>query len=207
MIWTNTTLRRELKGIVKANPDIADVVLFGSIVRGKEKPTDIDVLVLFKSKIAKNKEYLVRKIVERYGKNIAIISKTISTVIESAFDARESILFEGVSLLSGKSLAEEQGFSSWGMFKYHFEGWTKLKKTKFYYALNGRNGKQGAAERHGCIKLSDQILLVPWSHIEPFRLFLEAWQLLHIYIPVLLPFRLARKDLLESVHRDKWRRR
>ncbi|MDP3640002.1 MAG: hypothetical protein Q8R53_02245, partial [Nanoarchaeota archaeon] len=119
-------------------------------------------------------------------------------LLEQTFDARESALFEGVSLITGKNLARRYGFISFGMFKYTFGKWEKLQKTKFYYALNGRKGDEGISQKLECIKLSDRIVLVPLGNIEPFREFLESWKLEYIYIPIIMPERVGQKKILEA---------
>ena len=198
MISNNTRLLKKLKAILATRPETADVILFGSAARGKERPNDIDVLILFKERVNKETEYGIRKELERYCKNVSVISKTELTVLDESFDARESVLFEGRSLITGKKLAEKYGFSSFGMFKYSFSGWDKLKKTKFYHALNGRAGKKGVADLLGCIKVSDSLILAPLEKIDEFREFLDSWKAAYTYIPTLIPGRLGRKKILES---------
>ncbi len=75
--------------------------------------------------------------------------------------------------------------------------WTKLKKTKFYHALNGRDGKEGMLQFLKCIKLSDSTILAPSNNIEPLREFIESWDLDYRYIPMIIPKRLAKKQILE----------
>ena len=87
------------------NTEIIDVILFGSVAREKKNASDTDIVVLFKKKINKNKEYDIRKIIEKYFKNISILSKTKLSIKEQTFDAREGILFEGISLISGKNIS------------------------------------------------------------------------------------------------------
>ena len=195
MILQNIKLKNELNTFVKKHPEIVDLFLFGSVVRGKQNPSDIDILILFKKKVDKNIEYLLRKELEKHAKNISIISKTEKTILDIAFDARESVLFEAKSLLTGKNIAQQYGFSSFGMFKYNFGKWSKLQKTKFYYAFNGR-GKIGIAEKMHAIKLSDSVILVPLEYIEEFRSFLESWKINYLYIPIIIPARLGRKSIL-----------
>lgn len=196
MILQNIKLKNELNALAKNHPKVADIFVFGSVVRGKPNPSDIDILILFKDKVDKNVEYLLRKELEKHAKNISIISKTEKTVLDIAFDARESVLFEAKSLLTEKNIAQQYGFSSFGMFKYNFGKWSKLQKIKFYYALNGR-GKMGIAEKMHAIKLSDSVILVPLEYIEEFRSFLENWKINYIYIPLIIPTRLGRKSILE----------
>ena len=85
-----------------------------------------------------------------------------------------------------------------GMFKYNFNNWNKSKKTKFYYALNGRGENEGIFQKLNCIKLSDQIVLVNLEKIELFRDFLDFWELDYKYIPFVLPTRLSKKNILEK---------
>ena len=40
-------LQKEIKKIFAGNEGIIDIVLFGSVVRGKKYPQDIDLLLLF----------------------------------------------------------------------------------------------------------------------------------------------------------------
>lgn len=187
-------LRNNLKKLIK---DVEDIIIFGSVVRGKNKPQDIDVVVVFKNKVNKDMEYKIRKELEKNYNNISIISKTQKDLLSNAFDAREGILFEGISLLSGEIISNKYGFSSLGMFKYNFKGWDQLRKTKFYYALNGRMGQKGILESLECVKLSDNLILAPLNKIEDVKEFLDSWSIEYKYIPILLPKRLNKKSILE----------
>jgi len=198
MILTNTTLVTSLRKILKTDNKIDDVFVFGSAAREKQKPKDIDILVVFKTKVYVESAYVIRKEIEKHQKPIQVVSKTIKNLTDSSFSARESILFEARSLITGKNLAEEYGFSSLGLFKYSFGDWTKLQKTKFYHALNGRTGKQGVQQILNCIKLSDNLILVPLKHIDEFKEFLDSWNLKYIYSPMLLPKRMNNKTILEE---------
>ena len=196
MILENTRLKKKIKEVLTKNPFIVDVVVFGSSVRGKRKPKDIDLLVVFKDRVIKSVEHDIKKIVETDYKEISIISKTEETLLDNSFDARESFLFEGISLITGDTLGQRYGFFSFGIFRYDFKDWSKLKKTKFYYALNGRGSSEGMFHELDCIKLADNILMVPLIKIELMRDFLDSWNLDYIYIPTLIPERLAKKSII-----------
>ena len=43
---------------------IIDIILFGSVMKGKEKPNDIDILLLTKGKMENDKVYQLRKKIE-----------------------------------------------------------------------------------------------------------------------------------------------
>lgn len=187
-----------MKKIIGQHPDIDDILLFGSVARGKKRPNDTDVLVIFKKTVNKKAEHLIRKELEQHYRNVSILSKTKKTVLDQSFDARESILFEGRSIVTGKNLAELYGFDPVGMFKYDFGKWSKLQKTKFYHALNGRAGEQGMLQKLDSMKLSANLIIAPLGMIEPMREFLESWELKHTYIPLLIPQRMNKKRILEG---------
>jgi predicted nucleotidyltransferase len=195
MILKNTKLKNELKKFVSGK-EIDDILVFGSTIRGKEKPNDLDLLVVFNKKVDKEQEQKIKIILKKHFNNISIISKTKITILDQSFDARESVLFEATSLLTGSNLAKKYGFISFGMFKYDFSTWNKLQKTKFYYALNGRGSAEGIFQKTESIKLSDQIVLVPLDKIELFREFLESWKLDYKYVPMIIPERLGKKRIL-----------
>ena len=88
MILTDTTLKKNLKKIAALHKDIEDIIVFGSLVRGKEKPEDMDILVIFKQSVAKEVEYQIRKEIEKKYNAVSIISKTQTTLFNPAFDAR-----------------------------------------------------------------------------------------------------------------------
>ena len=197
MILKNTKLKNELKKFVSGK-EINDILVFGSTVKGKEKPNDLDILVIFNNKVDKEQEHEIKEILKKYFNNVSIVSKTKNTILEDSFDARESVLFEAISLLTNENLAKKYGFIPFGMFKYNFSNWNKLQKTKFYYALNGRGSAKGIFQQLEGIKLSDQIILIPLDKIELFRDFLESWELDYKYIPMIIPERLGKKKILEN---------
>ena len=102
----------------KKYAEIEDIILFGSFMRGKANPDDIDILVLFKNKVNKDIEYEIKKSLSNIIKNISIISKTAETAKEASFDGREGMLFEGYSLINSRFIASDSGFASFLFFLY-----------------------------------------------------------------------------------------
>ena len=133
MALINIKLRNNLKKIIDSN--IEEILLFGSVAREKDRPNDTDIMIIYKDKINKEIELEIKKEIEKYYKNVVITSKNSNNIFDETFDARENILFEGISLIDNKKIAEKYGFSSIGMFNYETKKLTNLQKTKFYYAL------------------------------------------------------------------------
>ncbi len=172
---------------------VKDVVLFGSLVRGKDAPGDIDVLIVFLDKVNKELEYEFK---QQCPEKVSIISKTASSIYEESFSARESVLFEGYSLVRKRFIASEWGFSSLGLFIYQTRKLANTAKTKFYYALNGRSDSKGISDSLEAIKLSDNILAVPLEKIELAKAFFEYWSVDHTLVQSLLPSRLAKQHII-----------
>lgn len=192
-----TELKRKSKEFHRMHRDaIKDIILFGSAVRGKAHPNDIDVLIIFHKEIDKAIEYAFRK---RMQDRISVVSKTEKTVKEASFDARDGILFEGYSLVASRYIASDFGFSAFGLFIYATNNLSNTVKTRFYYALNGRGSLKGSAEGFNGIKLSDRMMAVPLENIEAAREFFDFWKLEYRYVPILIPERLARKSIIGKV--------
>jgi len=195
-----TQLRKISKTFFKKYKDlISDIILFGSLMRGKTDYRDIDVLIIFRKKIDKDIEYKLKKLFSKIEKKILIISKTERNYKDTSFDGREGVLFEGYSLVNSRPIASDFGFASFGMFLYDTSKLSNTLKTRFYYALNGRKSSKGAIDGIEGIKLSDNILAVPLDRIELAKEFLDYWKLEYRYVPSLIPQRLGRKKILEKV--------
>lgn len=186
-------LRNELK---KFSERVDDIFLFGSVARGKRNPSDTDVLIIFKDVVDKEVERDIRLVLERHTTNISIISKTYKNVFDSSFDARESLLFESVSLLTGQKYSDRFGFSSKVMFKHSVENLSNVERTKFYYALNGRGSSKGIVSTLGVLRLSRGVFLVDLKHSDEFKSFLDSWNIDCTKIPFLIPSRLNKTKFL-----------
>ncbi len=172
---------------------VKDVILFGSLVRGKDRPSDIDILIIFFDKVNKDLEYELR---QQCHPGVSVISKTSDSVCEESFSARESVLFEGYSLVRKRFIASEWGFSSLGLFVYQTRKLANTAKTRFYYALNGRSDSKGILDSLKAIKLSDNILAVPLEKIELAKAFFEYWGVDYTLVQSLIPSRLAKQHII-----------
>lgn len=180
----------------KNKSEIEDIILFGSIMRGKENFSDIDVLIIFKNEVNKNTEYEFKKLFLNH--NLQIISRTESNQKEASFAARDNILFEGYSLIRKTYLASDHGFTSLGIFSYQTKGLSNTQKTRFYYAFNGRNS-EGFAKASNCIKMSDNLIAVRLENIEEVKDFFDYWKIEYKYFSCLIPERMAKSHILSKV--------
>jgi predicted nucleotidyltransferase len=171
--------RRLTSELKKFKSDVIfDIVIYGSVIKGKEKINDIDIAVILSQKTSLNQKLKLAE--ELKGKlefldietDIKVID--ITDLLDPAFIARQAILAEGFSLLNKKFLHEYFGFSVSILFTYSLSDLTYSEKKMFYYALKGRRGQKGLLELKNSKQISNCAIEVPIIHSEEFRnLFME----------------------------------
>lgn len=187
----NTKFRYEVKNFFKKNrQDILDIILFGSSVKGKEKPQDIDILILYKDKKYIDLSYELKKKVGKIGYKVEITDKSYKELFEDSFRAREAVLSEGYSLVYSKFLSEGLGYMNLTLFKYELKGFNKSERMRFYYSLYGRNSQKGMLKELNAIKFSETILLCPIETVERMKEYLNGWKINFIEFPIIIPNRL-----------------
>ena len=59
-------MKFEIIKFYKKNKDIIlDIIIFGSFIKGKENPKDIDILILYKNKKDIEKSYELKKLLKK----------------------------------------------------------------------------------------------------------------------------------------------
>ncbi len=187
----NMDLKSKIKNLPKKDKEkILDIILFGSTVRGKEKPKDVDILLLFKEKEDMTTAYQVKKELEKTKKEVNIITKTYQTIGSKTFPAREAILAEGYSLFNEQGMAQKFGFKNYTLFKYKLKGLNQSERMRFHYSLYGRHREGGMLKTLKLTKFSDTILLSPIEKTEETREYLAHWKIIYTEMPILIPERI-----------------
>lgn len=172
-------LNKEVKGFYSKNrKKVKDIILYGSAVRGKTVPRDIDIMIIFR-KIDK-KEYFelpyeLRKIIEKTGAKTDVKGIEAEEMFSPNLLARQNLLTEGYSLITNKPLREILGFEGHSLFAYRIKNLSHNEKTKFQYALKGRKDKKGIIEELKGNHISAGVVLMPIENSEIFKEFLERW--------------------------------
>jgi predicted nucleotidyltransferase len=176
------SLKSLSKKFAKEN-NIFDIVIYGSYVKSSENPNDTDILLIFLN--AKLDEQL--KIAQKFKqeikdkvKNPDIKTITLAELFDSNFLARQGILAEGYSLLHSISFAERLGFSGHVIFTYNLKNLNHNTKTKFTYALIGRNSK-GILKLINAESLGKGVVSVPIQKSRIFEDFLKEWKVNYKY--------------------------
>ena len=183
-----------LKQLVKAcqwifkenREQLDDIIVFGSMMKGKEKAADIDILVLFKEKINKQVEGELRK---RLEEGADVNSLTKAEFESEGFIAKEGIFLEGYSLVHDRSISGSMGFASVAFIKYDLKNIIGSKRIRFYYALHGRGGK-GFLKEIGGHRFSENVIVCDYAVVEKTKPFFETWDMEYSVIPALIPARL-----------------
>jgi len=185
----NTKYLNKIAKFYKKNKsEIHDIVLFGSSVKGKYKPKDVDIILVFKNKENLDLEYEFRKIIKDL--NPEVVSKTKESVFSPNFKARESYFLEGYSLVSNEKISEKYGFFSSVLFKYSLKNKSKSQRMLFYYALYGRGAQKGIIKEYDLVKFSESTILCPVEKSENLKAFFLQWEIEYNEFPVLMPLRI-----------------
>ena len=188
----NRELLSSLRTFVKkCRKEVLDVIIFGSVSRGKRKPADIDILLLFKEKEDRELEYILRKDLEKTtGLKIQITTRTYDNLFSAGFLPREFILSEGYSIKLKVSLSKAFGYKSYILFNYKLRKFSPTKRTRFHYALYGRLRSKGIMHELGGVKISTAVL-IPTENSERFSDFMNLWEVDFKKTPILIPERVV----------------
>jgi predicted nucleotidyltransferase len=165
-------LKEKLKGI--GSTEIADIFVFGSAVKGKEFPGDVDLCVVFRKK-------LVAEIVSEIEKRLKGINAHISFLSTDDFFKKphslaKTIFVEGVSVFSRKPFIQGFGFSARILYSYNISRLKPSEKVKFVYLLKGRRS-EGMVKRMSGEWLADSCFIIPVEKDSEMLLIMKKWNI------------------------------
>ena len=163
---------KELKSFLKSK-DIVDAFIFGSAIKGKTMPNDVDICILFREKIDLN---LIRKINDEF-KDMHVSSLTVDNFFTKPHALARTLLFEGKSLISGKSLSEIYGLSSFALYTYDISKMKSTDKVRFVYLLKGRKDEEGIVKNFGGNFISNATFMIPPSKDKEMQEIMEKWKI------------------------------
>lgn len=155
---------------------LVDIFLFGSSLKGKRRPGDIDAIALFREKDYERIEnilYGIKKSAEREKIKLHIEPLIVDRMLSEPVYL--SILHEGFSIRYGKKVSHLMGLKAAVIFSYSLEGKTSSEKVRFSYALYGRKPGEGFAKAIGAEDVGRGALMVPVSKAEAAKEFFGVW--------------------------------
>ena len=145
---TLSSIKSKLGKYLK-DKEILDIILFGSAVKGKELPGDIDIAIISKRGMT----------IDLPGFHITSLKP------EDFFIKPPSIIHtlfrEGYSLKSNIPLSELYNFSSKVLFKYELTSLKPSAKVRIVNILHGKNKEKGLVEERNGKWLANQVFLSP----------------------------------------------
>lgn len=169
-------LEKSLKSLLEKERFLVDIFLFGSALKSKEKPGDVDVIALFRDRNFEKMEdilYSIKKIGDGLGLDIHVEP----IIVDNVFGEKvyTSIIHEGFSIRFMKFVRDALNFRSYILFTYNLEGKKQSEKVRFSYALYGRKKGGGLL---GALKgkvVGKSSILVPVEKQEAIKPFFVEW--------------------------------
>ena len=159
-------MKKSLRKLLKRYKEIKDFVIFGSSVKGKYAPKDVDIALVVNQKDIS----LVGKIKARLNlKNIDLEMVTPEEIYQSRLGL--ALITEGFSVRNNKFLREKLGLSPMKIYTYEIKNLTQTKKVLF-----GRGLNQFIKDTKS-VKLGAGSIMVPIKESSRFEDFLETWDL------------------------------
>lgn len=170
-------LRKDLKIYLKKEKFLVDVILFGSALKSKPKPRDIDLFILCRKKDYKKIEEIIYNCV-LIGRKNKLNVHCEPLIIDEIFNAGVfvTLLHEGESIKKGKSISQALGAKSYVLVKYELRNKKNSEKVMFSYALYGRKRGGGLLAQLGGEELGKGVFLVPTSKFEIIKGFSKQWK-------------------------------
>ncbi len=183
-------MKKSSKALVKKyGAKISDVFVFGSYVKGRLFPGDVDICVLFKGVDSGFAGKVYDDFRSLFGEKCHYNWVLIEDILASPLFT--TLLFEGYSLLKERNLFEIIGLSSGSIFSYDLRELQPSKKVLFSYALHGKGGGTGGhpglSEKSKALVgiliqcggrvLGRGVVFVPVSKSREFRDFLDQWKI------------------------------
>ncbi len=156
-------LAKKLKQVLEKNKGIIDFIVFGSIVKGKAEPTDVDIALLHEIQVNRME---IKKQIE------ISISKKVDLQVISIHEYDKSLwitlIREGFSVKHNAFLYELYHIKPLQLYKYSLKSLTISKKVMFERALKNFTEIE---------RISNRVVLVPIQKSEEFRELLRQWNI------------------------------
>ncbi|MDD5651620.1 MAG: nucleotidyltransferase domain-containing protein [Candidatus Nanoarchaeia archaeon] len=163
----------DLKKIFSKRKDILDVILFGSIVKGKTNPNDIDICIIFKEKIDKE---LIRDLNKNF-ENVHFSILTADNFFKNPHALIRTLLFEGESIITNKKISEIYGLKAYSLFTYDIKKLDNSKKVRFLYLLKGRRNEIGIVKEFNGNFIGSGSFIIPIEKDKEMLEILEMWEI------------------------------
>lgn len=168
---------KSLKKVVNEK-NIFDIVIFGSFVKQKEKPKDIDIAIIFKEEDYNYIDKIsgqINKIIRKCNLQSHIEPLIINNIFKEPLFL--TLLHEGFSLKTNKFIYKILGVDSLVLITYSLQNLNRSQKTLFGYALKGRKNKTGLLKQLKGSVVGRNSFYIPIDKTEKIKEFLKTWNI------------------------------
>jgi predicted nucleotidyltransferase len=158
-LMTLSSIKKDLKKLL-TDKKVYDVILFGSFIKGKSLPADIDVALITD----------LKEDFELEGYHISLVSptdffsKNVPSVITTLFK-------EGYSLKKNQFFSENYGFANTCLFNYELKSLNNSEKVTVVSNLRGKSNEKGLVLEKGGSWISRNVFTCPISEEYLFEQF------------------------------------
>lgn len=170
-------LKANLKSFLKKENYLVDVILFGSALKGKVKPGDIDLIALFRDHDPEKIEDILYRIRKR-GEELKLNLHIEPIVVDQMFNEKvyPLLLHEGFSIRCFDFVHKKLNIQPLVLVTYLLEGKSASDKVRFSYALYGRNKGEGLLGKINGRIVGKGSILIPIAHQETIKEFFRQWE-------------------------------
>lgn len=169
------------KRFKKEHKKVFDIVLYGSTTIGKEDPNDFDFMLLLKNAKEDDRFDLAFEFKQKLldlgfpHEKLDVKAINVENLFDPNFLATPGIIIEGFSLTKGEPMYKLMNGESYALFVLTLLTLDRNEKTKFQFALKGRNGPGVLEEVKGDF-LGPWVFLIPIENTYKFKQFLDYWK-------------------------------
>ena len=159
-------LKKSLKKLLTKYKEIKDFIIFGSLVKGKYNPKDVDIALI----VDKKEISIVGEIKDELKiKNLDIELIKPEEIYQTRLGL--TLITEGFSIKNNKFLREKLSLSPMKIYTYEIKKLTQTKKVLFGRGLNQ------IIKEVKAIKLGAGSIMIPIGQSSNFEDFLDSWDL------------------------------
>ena len=161
-------LKEELRLFLRSSKDVFDIILFGSCVKGKRIPEDIDIAMISKTRESKPLLELKHRL-KRFKKRFHLELVPLDEIYKNPLWTQ--LTLEGYSLKEGRHLKDLLGMKPMKLYRYNLTSFPKSEKVQFHRGLNR------ALEISKGKRLGPGVILVPFKMTAYVEEFFDRWKL------------------------------
>lgn len=153
---------------------VEDIFLFGSFIKGKDNPNDIDICLSMPEPNAALADEIAIFVKKEAGLD-AHFTHTHFALMLGDRELWKSIIHEGYSIRHREFVAKLIGMNSFVLAEYSPKG-TPSQKQIFSHAMNGTGGRESFLKDIHAKRIGRGVMVVPNDYLEKARSFFDTWK-------------------------------